>query len=143
MGPFDFLTEFQFCSGRIDAGDSLLFIGVLAGFVCYGAIQLRIKWGWDDALDVWGCHGVGGLLGTIMVGVFAVSSVNGISGLIEGNTRQFTIQLLAGVGTAVFAFGATWLILKIMNHFSPVRVPDAVEVNGLDEGQFGEQAYTL
>jgi Amt family ammonium transporter len=118
-------------------------IGVLAGFVCYGAIQLRIKWGWDDALDVWGCHGVGGLLGTIMVGVFAVSSVNGISGLIEGNTRQFIIQLLAGVGTAAFAFGATWLILKIMNHFSPVRVPDSVEVNGLDEGQFGEQAYTL
>ena len=77
-----------------------------------------------------------------MVGVFAVSSVNGVSGLIEGNIRQFGIQLLAGVDAA-FAFGVTWLILKIMNHFSPVRVPDAVEVNGLDEGQFGEQAYTL
>ncbi|MHC1782208.1 MAG: ammonium transporter [Anaerolineaceae bacterium] len=118
-------------------------IGVLAAFICYGAIRLRIKWGWDDALDVWGCHGVGGLLGTIMVGVFAVSSVNGVSGLIEGNVRQFGVQVFAGFLTAGLAFGVTWLILKIMNHFSPVRVPDAVEVNGLDEGQFGEQAYVL
>jgi Amt family ammonium transporter len=118
-------------------------IGVLAAFVCYGAIQFRIKWGWDDALDVWGCHGVGGLLGTIMVGVFAVASVNGVSGLIEGNVRQFGIQVFAGVLTAALAFSGTWLILKVMNYFSPVRVPDLVEVNGLDEGQFGEQAYTL
>ncbi|MFZ3079032.1 MAG: ammonium transporter [Bellilinea sp.] len=118
-------------------------IGVLAAFVCYGAMQLRIKWGWDDALDVWGCHGVGGLLGTIMVGVFAISSVNGVSGLIEGNVRQFGIQVLAGVGAAAFAFGSTWVILKIMNLFSPVRVPDVVEEKGLDEGLFGEQAYTL
>jgi ammonium transporter, Amt family len=118
-------------------------IGVLASFVCYGAIQLRIKWGWDDALDVWGCHGVGGVLGTILTGVFAVSSVNGVSGLIEGNFRQFGVQLFAAVLTASFAFGVTWGILKIMDQFSPVRVPDKVEVEGLDEGLFGEQAYTL
>jgi ammonium transporter, Amt family len=118
-------------------------IGVLAGFTCYGAIQLRAKWGLDDALDVWGCHGVGGLLGVILTGVFATSSVNGVSGLIEGNVRQFGVQVLAAVITAVFAFGMTWIILKIMNHFHPVRVPDEVEIRGLDEGQFGEQAYTL
>jgi Amt family ammonium transporter len=118
-------------------------IGVCAAFVCYGAIQMRMKWGWDDALDVWACHGVGGLLGTILTGVFAVAAVNGVSGLIEGNLRQFGVQVLAGVGTAAFAFAVTWLILKIMNHFSPVRVPEVVEVKGLDEGQFGEQAYTL
>lgn len=118
-------------------------IGVIAAFVCYGAIQLRIKWDWDDALDVWGCHGVGGLLGTILLGVFAVSSVNGVSGLIEGDVRQFAIQLLAGVLTAAFSFFVTWAALKIINLFSPVRVPDVVEVNGLDEGQFGEQAYVL
>ncbi len=118
-------------------------IGALAAFVCYGAIQFRIKRNWDDALDVWGCHGVGGLLGVILTGVFASASVNGVSGLIEGNVRQFGIQVLAGVLTAVFAFGMTWLIMKIMNKFRPVRVPDEVEVNGLDEGQFGEQAYTL
>jgi Amt family ammonium transporter len=118
-------------------------IGVLAAFVCYAAIQLRIKWGWDDALDVWGCHGVGGLLGVILTGVFAAASVNGISGLIEGNMHQFLIQTFAGVLVAVFSFGMTWAILKIMNHFRPVRVPDEVEVKGLDEGQFGETAYIL
>jgi Amt family ammonium transporter len=118
-------------------------IGVLAAFTCYSAIQMRMKWGWDDALDVWACHGVGGLLGTILTGVFAMAAVNGVSGLIEGNVRQFGVQVLAGFGTAAFAFGVTWLILKIMNYFSPVRVPEVVEVSGLDEGQFGEQAYTL
>jgi Amt family ammonium transporter len=118
-------------------------IGASAAFVCYGAIQFRIKRNWDDALDVWGCHGVGGLLGVILTGVFASSSVNGVSGLIEGNIRQFGVQVLAGVLVAVFAFGMTWLILKIMNKIRPVRVPDTVEINGLDEGQFGEQAYTL
>ena len=118
-------------------------IGVLAAFTCYGAIQFRIKLDWDDALDVWACHGVGGLLGTILVGIFATASVNGISGLIEGNVRQFGIQLFAATLTAAFAFLMTWLILKIINHFSPVRVPDYVEMKGLDEGQFGEQAYTL
>lgn len=118
-------------------------IGALAAFVCYGAIQFRAKKGWDDALDVWGCHGVGGLLGTILTGVFASASVNGVSGLIEGNVRQFGIQVFAGLFVAAFGFGMTWLILKIMNRVHPVRVPDNVEVNGLDEGQFGENAYTL
>ena len=118
-------------------------IGVLAAFVCYGAIQFRIKRGWDDALDVWGCHGVGGLLGVILTGVFASASVNNVSGLIEGNFRQFGVEVLAAVVVAAFGFGMTYLILKIMNHFRPVRVPDEVEVRGLDEGQFGEEAYTL
>jgi len=99
-------------------------------FVCYGAIQFRAKMGWDDALDVWGCHGVGGLLGVILTGVFASASVNKVSGLIEGNVYQFGVQVLAGVITAAFAFGMTWLILKIMNHFRPVRVPDEIEVKG-------------
>jgi Amt family ammonium transporter len=118
-------------------------IGVVTGFVCYGAIQLRARWGWDDALDVWACHGVGGTLGTILVGVFAASSVNGVSGLIEGNVHQFGVQVLAALITIVYAFGVTWLILKVINRFVPVRVPDAVEINGLDEGEFGEDAYTL
>jgi ammonium transporter, Amt family len=118
-------------------------IGVITAFVCYGAIQLRAKWGWDDALDVWGCHGVGGTLGTILVGVFASSAVNGVGGLIEGNVRQFGVQLLAALIVVVYAFGVTWLILKIQNRFMPVRVPDEIEVKGLDEGEFGEDAYTL
>jgi Amt family ammonium transporter len=98
---------------------------------------------WDDALDVWGCHGVGGVLGVILTGVFAVSAVNGVSGLIEGNMHQFLIQVFAAVFVCVYSFGLTWIILKVMNIFEPVRVPDNVEVNGLDEGLFGERAYEL
>lgn len=120
-----------------------LVIGVLAAFICYGAIQLRAKLKWDDALDVWACHGVGGTLGVIMTGVFAASAVNGVSGLIEGNLHQFGVQILAALVTIIYAFGLTWLILKILNRFVPVRVPDEVEVKGLDEGEFGEDAYTL
>jgi len=77
------------------------------------------------------------------VGVFAVSSVNGVSGLIEGNLHQFGVQFLAALITIVYAFGVTWLILKIQNHFMPVRVSDDVQVKGLDEGEFGEDAYSL
>jgi Amt family ammonium transporter len=120
-----------------------LVIGVLAAFLCYGAIQFRAKMKWDDALDVWACHGVGGTLGVVMLGVFAASAVNGVSGLIEGNVHQFAVQVLAAVVVIVYAFGITWLILKVQNHFMPVRVPDEVEVKGLDQGELGEEAYTL
>jgi len=99
--------------------------------------------GWDDALDVWGCHGIGGTVGTILTGVFAASAVNGVGGLIEGNWHQFLIQVFAAVFVIVYAFCVTWAILKIQNIFSPVRVPEVVEAEGLDEAQLGEQAYTL
>ena len=118
-------------------------IGVITAFVCYGAVQLRARFGWDDALDVWACHGVGGTLGTIVTGIFAASAVNGVSGLIEGNVHQFLVQLAAAAFVVVYSFGMTWIILKIQNHFSPVRVSDEVEVKGLDEGLFGETAYNL
>lgn len=118
-------------------------IGVITAFVCYAAVQFRIRVGWDDALDVWGCHGVGGTVGTILTGVFAASAVNGVGGLIEGNWRLLLIQSFAALFVIVYSFGITWIILKIQNIFSPVRVPDKVETDGLDEGLFGEQAYTL
>jgi Amt family ammonium transporter len=120
-----------------------LIIGLLAGFVCYGAVQFRNRMKWDDALDVWACHGVGGVLGSILTGVFAVAMVNGIGGLVEGNLHQLGIQTLAAIFVSAYSFGITWLVLKVQNVFSPVRVPDEVEVNGLDEGIFGERAYEL
>jgi ammonium transporter, Amt family len=118
-------------------------IGLCAAFICYGAMQFRAKMGWDDALDVWACHGVGGVLGSILTGVFAVAAINGVSGLVEGNFHQFLVQTLATIFVLVYGFGVTWGILKIQNLFSPVRVPDDVEVKGLDEGLFGERAYEL
>jgi Amt family ammonium transporter len=97
--------------------------------------------GWDDALDVWGVHGVGGALGTILVGVFAAVAVNHVGGLIEGNVHQFLIQLL-GAGLAIaYSVVLTAILLWFVNLITPVRVSEKVEIGGLDEGLFGEAAY--
>lgn len=116
-------------------------IGIICAFVCYGAIMLRGRMGWDDALDVWGVHGVGGALGTILVGLFAAAAVNKVSGLIEGNVHQFLIQLMGAGIAIVYTFVLTYLILRFVNLFTPVRVSEKIEVGGLDEGLFGEDAY--
>lgn len=116
-------------------------IGILCAFACYGAIMLRGRMGWDDALDVWGVHGVGGALGTILVGVFAGAAVNNVSGLIEGNVHQFLVQLL-GAGLAIaYSFVLTYVLLRLVNLVTPVRVPAKMEIGGLDVGLFGEEAY--
>jgi len=116
-------------------------IGIICAFVCYGAIMLRGRMGWDDALDVWGVHGVGGALGTILVGIFAVDAVNKVSGLIQGNVHQFLIQLMGACIAIAYTFVLTYLILRFVNLITPVRVPEKIEVAGLDEGLFGEEAY--
>ncbi|HEX8990600.1 MAG TPA: ammonia channel protein, partial [Anaerolineales bacterium] len=116
-------------------------IGLICAFVCYGAIMLRSRMGWDDALDVWGVHGVGGALGTILVGVFAGVAVNSVSGLIEGNVHQFLVQLLGAVLAIVYSFVLTYVLLRLVNLVTPVRVPEKIEIGGLDEGLFGEEAY--
>jgi len=117
-------------------------IGLAAAGVCYAAVELRVKLGWDDALDVWGVHGVGGILGSIAVGVFAVASVNGVSGLIEGNASQLLTQVIGVAFCALYAFIVTYGILKVINAFEPVRVPRDVEQRGLDITIHGEKAYT-
>ena len=118
-------------------------IGILASIVCYLAVELRKKMQWDDALDVWGVHGVGGILGSILVGVFAEAQVNGVNGLMFGDIHQFLIQVFAVVFTGVYAFGVTYLILKVLNKFHPVRVSEKEELEGLDSSLHGEHAYEL
>jgi Amt family ammonium transporter len=118
-------------------------IGLAAAVVCYLAVQFRIKQKWDDALDVWGVHGVGGILGTILTGVFAAASVNKVSGLIEGDTTQFAVQVVAVAICSVYSFGVTYAGLKLIDRFTPVRVADDVEHKGLDEALHGESAYEL
>lgn len=120
---------------------SAAMIGVLAALICYGAVQLRNKWGFDDALDVFACHGVGGILGTILCGVFAVAAVNGVSGLIEGNMKQFLVQCAGVAICGGYSFVVTYLMLKIINFFTPVRVPEEAEQLGLDIALHGETAY--
>ena len=116
-------------------------IGILSSVVCYIAVQVRIKMDWDDALDVWGVHGVGGILGSILVGVFAESVVNKTSGLVQGNVHQFLIQVFGVAFTGVYAFLVTYLILKVINIFDSVRVPETMEIQGLDTSIHGETAY--
>jgi Amt family ammonium transporter len=116
-------------------------IGIAAGAVCYYAVEFKNKIGWDDALDVWGVHGMGGVLGTILLGVFASSSITGQSGLLEGNTAFFFKELVAVVISAGYAFLFTYLMLIIINTITPVRVSESEEDLGLDDSQHGEVAY--
>ncbi len=132
------------CAGFVPTWASFA-IGLLAGSLCYSAVALVRRMKWDDALDVWACHGVGGLLGSILLGVFAYASVNaaGQDGLTAGNPSFFGKQVAAAVLVAVYAFVLTWAILKILNRFEAVRVPDAVELAGLDTELGEPDAYVF
>jgi Amt family ammonium transporter len=122
---------------------SAVIIGIGAGLVCYLAVQLKNKLSWDDALDVWGVHGVGGCLGVVLLGVFADKSVNGsgVDGLLLGNSSFFLIQLGVTIGAAIYAFVFTFGMLKIINVITPVKVEQQEEERGLDESLHGEVAY--
>ena len=116
-------------------------IGIAAGSICYIAVQFKNKLGWDDALDVWGVHGVGGLVGMISLGIFASSAVNGQSGLIEGDVSFFVKEVVAVAIGAAYAFLFTYLMLVIINFITPVKVSKEVEEAGLDKSLHGEVAY--
>ncbi len=118
-------------------------IGISAGAVCYLAVQLKNKLGWDDALDVWGVHGMGGVLGVVMLGVFASTAVNahGADGLFFGGGAFFLKELIAVVLAAAYAFGFTLLMLYLINFITPVKVSHAEELAGIDAAELGEKAY--
>jgi len=118
-------------------------IGIISGVVCYYAVELKNKLQWDDALDVWGVHGVGGFLGIILLGVFADKSFNpaGVDGLLRGNHTFFFKQLAAVLFSSVWAFVFTFGMLKVIDLFTNVKVQAADEVLGLDAALHGEQAY--
>jgi Amt family ammonium transporter len=123
--------------------DSAVIIGIASGVVCYYAIALKNRLQWDDALDVWGVHGVGGFLGIVLLGVFASKSINpsGATGLIHGSGTFFGKQLAAATGASLYAFAFTFVMLKAINLITPVRVGEFDE-EGLDEALHGETAYT-
>jgi Amt family ammonium transporter len=119
-------------------------IGIAAGVVCYYAIQLKNKLKWDDALDVWGVHGMGGLLGIVLLGVFASTAVNpsGAQGLVHGSATFLGKQVAAGIGCSAYAFAFTYVMLKVIDQITPVRVGAEAE-EGLDAAMHGESAYAL
>jgi len=118
-----------------------MIIGILAGAGCYMACQLKNKMGWDDALDVWGVHGIGGVIGIIALGAFATASVGGQSGLIEGDSGFFITEVLAAVIGAAYAFIITYIMLAGINVVTKVKVTEEQEDIGLDQSLHGEIAY--
>ena len=97
----------------------------------------------DDTLDVFACHGIGGIIGAIAVGLFATTLVNNVSGLFYGNAYQLEVQVLAVAVVSAFSFVGSYLLLKLVNVFSPLRVSAEEEDAGLDISQHGEEAYHL
>jgi Amt family ammonium transporter len=118
-------------------------IGIIAGAGCYLAVEWKNRRKWDDALDVWGVHGVGGLIGTILLGVFASVQVNknGADGLLFGGWNFFLKELLAVAIACVYAFVFTYVMLWLINKITPVRVSEKDELVGIDAAIHGEKAY--
>ncbi len=129
-------------AGYVSPGSAAV-IGAIAGIVCYGAVALKNRLKWDDALDVWGVHGVGGFLGVVLLGVFATTAFNpqGADGLLAGNPDFLFKELVAVVISSVWAFTFTYGMLWLIGRVTAVRVADSMEEQGLDAGLFHEQAY--
>lgn len=143
-GMISALVAITPAAGFVSIGSALL-IGFVAGGICYLAISfLKVKLGYDDALDVFGIHGIGGTWGTIATGLFADLSLNpqGKNGLINGGgIEPVLVQLLAVAVTYLFAGGMTFLVLRGIALITPLRATDDEQVNGLDLTQHSENAY--
>jgi Amt family ammonium transporter len=120
-------------------------IGIAAGIVCYFAVALKNLLRWDDALDVWGVHGVGGILGIVLLGVFASKAwnANGADGLLQGNPGFFGVQVGAAIICSAWAFIFTYGMLWLINLVTPTRVDAQAQERGLDIELHGEEAYPL
>jgi Amt family ammonium transporter len=130
------------CAGYVTPTSAAI-VGITAGVVCYFAVNLKNRLRWDDALDVWGVHGVGGALGIVLLGLMASKAVNpmGADGLLSGNSRFFFTQLLTVIGSSIYAFGFTYIMLRIIGLFMRVRTSEDEEERGLDAALHGEIAY--
>ncbi len=125
---------------------SSILIGILVGMVCYASVAvIKLKFGYDDSLDAFGVHGVGGTLGALATGLFAQKIVNaaGNNGLFFGNPGQFITQATGVIVTIAYAVTVTFILLKVLDAVMGLRVQDEEEVIGLDITQHEESAYTL
>lgn len=122
---------------------SAIAIGALAACASFAAIQFRSRTKVDDALDVFACHGIAGIVGALLTGVFASRAVNpaGADGLIFGNVRPLMVQGLAVVCTIAYVGAVTVIIMKAISAVSEIRVPVAHELSGVDLSEHGEHAY--
>ncbi len=120
-------------------------IGFLAGSVCYFAVNLKSKFNYDDSLDVVGIHGAGGILGSLLVGVFATVLINpdGANGLIFGSFHLLYVQIISTAASIAFSFFGTCIILKFLGMFTELRITETQEMKGLDITQHSENCYRL
>ncbi|MDR3641094.1 MAG: ammonium transporter [Humidesulfovibrio sp.] len=119
-------------------------IGLVAGGACYLGVLAKSRLGYDDSLDVVGIHGLGGLLGTLMVGVFATKAVNaaGVDGLLYGNAAQLGTQALGVAVVGAYALVASWALLKLVDMTMGLRLSPDAESQGLDQSEHTETAYS-
>ena len=122
--------------------ESAFLIGMLGSIVCYWAVKLKNRMGWDDALDVWGVHGVGGVVGTVLLGVLGSKAINpnGADGLIFGGTEFFFKELIAVVPTSAYSYFFTYYMSVLINKITRVKVTAEEEEQGLDSIYHGEVA---
>jgi len=126
-------------AGFVQPGAALL-MGLMAGLVCYGGILLKAKLKYDDSLDAFGVHGIGGTFGAIMTGVFATV---GATGLLAGNFKQLMTQLIAVVAAGAYAFIVTLIIAFVLDKTIGLRVDKEDEIMGLDQTQHSESGYNM
>jgi Amt family ammonium transporter len=117
-----------------------IIIGAIAGVFCYGMMLFRIRKGWDESLDCWAVHGMGGLWGALATGIFAMAAVNGVSGLIEGNVHQFIANATGAFAALIYAFIVTFVLATVIDKTIGLRVTEEEEYVGLDISQHGERA---
>ena len=131
-------------AGFVDVSGALI-IGAIAPFVSYFAIyMLKAKMGYDDALDVWGIHGMSGIWGAIATGIFAVPAIGGTAGLLYGNPGQVLIQIISVIATMVYSFTISFVLAKVLDKaMNGIRVDESEEVGGLDTNLHEESAYNL
>ncbi len=116
-----------------------LAIGILTGLICLWGVEfLKKKLKYDDSLDAFGVHGLGGIVGAILTGVFAVEAIGGTPGGLEGNWHQVWIQIVGIGATIVWSVVATFIILKVIDATLGLRVPREVEIEGFDINLHGE-----
>ena len=122
---------------------SAVMMGLVAGPVCYGAVMLKGRLGYDDALDAFGIHGVGGALGAILTGVFAAEVWGGTNGLIDGNSELFVENIIGVLAAAAYSVVVTFVILKVLDATLGLRVSNDEESEGLDTNLHGEEGYHM
>lgn len=123
--------------------NSAVMIGIIAGVVCYSAVNFKNRLKLDDSLDVVGIHGVGGAIGTLCLGIFAAKAVNpnGVDGLLAGNSAQFLKQAVGVVVVGAYTFVVSWILFKIIHAVLGLRLTEEAEVVGMDSTEHSETAY--